>query len=162
MKISRIILGAVGVYAIYKLVELLNFSYEEEVNELKVNIKTARLPEEEEYYDPEYTLDEDILDELEALPSSELDEVVEEMSDKLDEEEVEEQMIPIPSELLSKRQDMILRLFDSKERLDADQIAKKVKGATVRTIRRDLTKLEELGYVKKVGKTKGSYYIKIS
>ncbi len=60
---------------------------------------------------------------------------------------------------LSQRQQRILSLFDREERITNDMISSVIPNVTDRTIRRDLTDLEKKGYIKKVGKTKGSYYI---
>jgi predicted HTH transcriptional regulator len=62
------------------------------------------------------------------------------------------------SDRLDKRQTRILSLFDKEERITNEMIQSVIKGVTERTIRRDLNFLEEKGYIKKVGKTKGSYY----
>jgi DNA-binding transcriptional ArsR family regulator len=163
MRISKLFLAAAGLYGLYKLVEFLKLEYEEEVSEVRINlIPTARLPEEDEYYDPEYTLDEDILDELEELEPGDYNHVVEQMGKELAEEDIDEPMIAPVQTPISKRQDQILKLFEKSPKLEVEQISKRIKGTTVRTIRRDLTKLEEIGKVKKVGKTKGSYYMKLS
>jgi predicted HTH transcriptional regulator len=61
---------------------------------------------------------------------------------------------------LNARQRMILKLFKSRKKLTNDEISEVVKGVTRRTLRRDLTNLEKKGHIKKVGKTKGSYYVK--
>lgn len=60
---------------------------------------------------------------------------------------------------LNKRQREILRLFNREEKITNEMICSVITGVTERTIRRDLNYLEERGYIKKMGKTKGSYYV---
>jgi predicted HTH transcriptional regulator len=60
---------------------------------------------------------------------------------------------------LNKRQRGILRLFDKEEKITNEMIGNVITGVTERTIRRDLNYLEARGYIKKIGKTKGSYYV---
>jgi predicted HTH transcriptional regulator len=60
---------------------------------------------------------------------------------------------------LSRRQKKMLKLFDREDQITNDMISSVIRGISERTIRRDLTELEEKGYIKKVGKTKGSYYV---
>lgn len=60
---------------------------------------------------------------------------------------------------LNKRQREILRLFNKEQQITNEMIQSVITGVTERTIRRDLNFLEEKGYIKKVGKTKGSYYV---
>lgn len=62
---------------------------------------------------------------------------------------------------LNARQRMILKLFKSRRKLTNDEIGEVIKGVTRRTLRRDLTDLEKRGHIKKIGKTKGSFYIKM-
>lgn len=59
---------------------------------------------------------------------------------------------------LSKRQVRILKLFDKEDKITNEMIKSVITGVSNRTIRRDLDFLEEKGYVKQVGKTRGSYY----
>lgn len=60
---------------------------------------------------------------------------------------------------LNKRQKEVLRLFNKADKVTNEMIGNVITGVTERTIRRDLTYLEEKGYIRKVGKTKGSYYM---
>jgi len=60
---------------------------------------------------------------------------------------------------LNKRQRQILALFDREEQITIDMINGVIKKITRRTLRRDLDYLEKRGYIKQVGKTKGSYYV---
>jgi predicted HTH transcriptional regulator len=66
----------------------------------------------------------------------------------------------VVKEKLSKRQQEILGLFEKKTKIFMEDITLKIKGVHVRTIRRELSKLTKLGYIKKVGSTKGSFYTK--
>lgn len=59
---------------------------------------------------------------------------------------------------ISSRQDHILSLFDQKNKLYIEDIAREVRGVHVRTLRRELAKMAEMGLVSKIGETKGSYY----
>ena len=60
---------------------------------------------------------------------------------------------------LNDRQRRILKLFDKEDKITNDMITSVITGVTRRTIRRDLDFLEDHGYIKQVGKTKGSYYV---
>jgi predicted HTH transcriptional regulator len=60
---------------------------------------------------------------------------------------------------LNARQRKILSLFDREEEITNEMVQSVIKGVTERTIRRDLNHLEEKGYIRKKGKTKGSYYV---
>jgi len=60
---------------------------------------------------------------------------------------------------LNKRQKVILKLFEKEDKITNEMIRSVISNVSERTIRRDLTFLEERGYIEKVGKTKGSYYI---
>lgn len=62
---------------------------------------------------------------------------------------------------LSKRQQDIMKLFSKNKKIDASILDKNIVGVTRRTIRRDLDNLEELGLIKKHGRTKGAYYVKL-
>jgi hypothetical protein len=61
---------------------------------------------------------------------------------------------------LSGRQQKILSIFAPEKKVYMENIVNAVKGVHVRTLRRELSKLESKKLIKKVGKTKGSYYIK--
>lgn len=60
---------------------------------------------------------------------------------------------------LNKRQKKILDLFNREDKITNEMISSVIKGVTKRTLRRDLDQLEARGYIKQVGKTKGSYYV---
>lgn len=60
---------------------------------------------------------------------------------------------------LTPRQKKIIDLFDREDQITNEMIQSVITGVTERTIRRDLNDLEEMGYIKKLGKTKGSYYV---
>lgn len=60
---------------------------------------------------------------------------------------------------LTMRQKRILSLFDREEKITNEMIAGVIEGVTKRTLRRDMDYLEDKGYIKQVGKTKGSYYV---
>jgi predicted HTH transcriptional regulator len=59
---------------------------------------------------------------------------------------------------LNKRQIQMIKLFDKEDKITNEMLQNVIEGVTERTIRRDLNFLEEKGYIKKIGKTKGSYY----
>jgi predicted HTH transcriptional regulator len=59
---------------------------------------------------------------------------------------------------LNERQVRILNLFEREEKITNEMIGTTITGVSKRTIRRDLDTLEEKGYIKQVGKTKGSFY----
>ncbi len=60
---------------------------------------------------------------------------------------------------LNERQRGILELLSSKGEITVEQLMGDIKGVTERTFRRDMKKLEQLGFSKKQGNTKGSKYI---
>ncbi len=60
---------------------------------------------------------------------------------------------------LNARQKQVLALFDKEDSITNEMISNTITGVTQRTLRRDLTFLEKRGYIKQVGKTKGSYYV---
>ncbi|MBU0975674.1 MAG: DeoR family transcriptional regulator [Patescibacteria group bacterium] len=60
---------------------------------------------------------------------------------------------------LNMRQKRILSLFDKEEKITNEMISSVIEGVTKRTLRRDMDFLEEKGYVKQIGRTKGSYYM---
>ncbi|MBN2015400.1 DeoR family transcriptional regulator [Candidatus Dojkabacteria bacterium] len=59
---------------------------------------------------------------------------------------------------LNARQKRILSLFDREDKITNEMIGNEINDVSERTIRRDLTTLSEKGYIKQVGKTKGSHY----
>lgn len=97
-----------------------------------------------------------LLDRLGNMNEYEREEKLIGLAEKLHEGEA----VPVPSNL-TKRQAKILSLFEKKERIDTDMLAKKIKNVTVRTLRRDLDKLADQHLIEKIGKTKGVHYIKI-
>ena len=60
---------------------------------------------------------------------------------------------------LNMRQKKILSLFDKEEKITNEMISSRIQNVSKRTLRRDLTYLEDKGYIRQVGKTKGSYYV---
>ena len=60
---------------------------------------------------------------------------------------------------LNRRQKQIIDLFDREEKITNEMISSEISNVSRRTLRRDLSVLEEKGYIRQVGKTKGSYYI---
>ena len=59
---------------------------------------------------------------------------------------------------LDDRQKKIINLFGESNAVTNSQVEQAIKGVTRRTLRRDLTELEEMGLIRQHGKTKGSYY----
>ena len=59
---------------------------------------------------------------------------------------------------LTPRQKEVLSLLKAKKTLEMKDLLGNIKGVTERTLRRDLLKLQELGFVKKVGTTKSVKY----
>lgn len=60
---------------------------------------------------------------------------------------------------LNSRQEEIYTLIKSSAKATMQEFADKIAGVTTRTLRRDLTKLQKLGLVEQIGKTKDSYYL---
>ncbi len=67
-------------------------------------------------------------------------------------------MVKANKDKLNKRQKKELSLFEKEQRITNEMIRSVIPNVTERTIRRDLSLLEEKGYIRKIGKTKGSYY----
>lgn len=59
---------------------------------------------------------------------------------------------------LNSRQNKIVELLGGNVKLEMSQIKSNFPNINVRTVRRDLSKLESLGIITKSGKTKGSFY----
>lgn len=60
---------------------------------------------------------------------------------------------------LNNRQQKILDVLEKKFEITSNEVNDFIKGVTRRTLRRDLTDLENKGYIKQKGKTRGSYYV---
>jgi predicted HTH transcriptional regulator len=60
---------------------------------------------------------------------------------------------------LSQRQKEVLEIIKSRKEVDMEGIANAVKNVHVRTLRRDLNKLADSGFIKKIGSTKAAKYI---
>lgn len=60
---------------------------------------------------------------------------------------------------LNQRQEKILEVLTLRREITVEELMKDIKGVSERTLRRDMGKLEELGFSKKQGNTKGSKYI---
>lgn len=63
-----------------------------------------------------------------------------------------------PSFSLSGRQEEIYQSIKENGQLGMSDIAKRINGVSTRTLRRDMIKLENLGLVRHIGKTKDSIY----
>ncbi len=61
---------------------------------------------------------------------------------------------------LSQRQKKIYKIFDEMGNVHMDDVSLRIKNVHVRTLRRDLGKLADMKLIKKVGKTKNSYYVR--
>jgi predicted HTH transcriptional regulator len=64
--------------------------------------------------------------------------------------------------LFNERQESLIRLFKEKGSMTMSEVEPLFKGITNRTLRRDLSKLEEKGILRQEGKTKNSVYIYLS
>ncbi len=60
---------------------------------------------------------------------------------------------------LNERQKKVLELLSLRGEITVDEIMKKIKGVSERTLRRDMNKLGDMGFCIKEGNTKGSKYI---
>ncbi len=65
----------------------------------------------------------------------------------------------VNDEVLNKRQENILQILSTEGEVTVEYLMEKIKNVTERTLRRDMKKLEELGFSEKMGNTKGSKYI---
>lgn len=65
----------------------------------------------------------------------------------------------VEEEKLNKRQREILDILSSKGEVTVDYLMENITNVTERTLRRDMKKLEEMGFSKKKGNTKGTRYI---
>jgi hypothetical protein len=59
---------------------------------------------------------------------------------------------------LTDRQENIYQLIRKEGEIDMKSVADKISGVSDRTLRRDMTKMEKLGLIKQVGKTRNSVY----
>lgn len=60
---------------------------------------------------------------------------------------------------LNSRQEKILDILCERGEVTVEELLGEIGGVTERTLRRDMRKLEEMGWSKKEGNTKGSIYI---
>ena len=60
---------------------------------------------------------------------------------------------------LNSRQEKILDILCKRGEVTVEELLGEIGGITERTLRRDMRKLEEMGWSKKEGNTKGSRYI---
>jgi len=77
---------------------------------------------------------------------------------KKEEKEIFTEAIESPKNL-NERQGKILEVLTLKKEITVEELMKEIDGVSERTLRRDMGKLEELGFSKKQGNTKGSKYI---
>lgn len=89
----------------------------------------------------------DVIDLLEDKSPEEQEEMINDLSVKLHDDD------------LSPRQQKIMELVNNNPRVDTALLEEEIGGVTIRTLRRDLDTLEEKGLIRKIGKTKGSYYV---
>lgn len=59
---------------------------------------------------------------------------------------------------LNARQEVIVALIKEKGQVDMGDLDDHIKSVSRRTIRRDLNELQDMGVIKKYGKTKSAYY----
>lgn len=60
---------------------------------------------------------------------------------------------------LNSRQESIYKIVKNSQKATMQEFADKIGAVTTRTLRRDLTKLQKLGLIEQIGKTKDSYYL---
>lgn len=179
MKFKKLLILVSAIALIFKIFEKFVVVEEETRFGLRVGLDPNSgkvLVEEEDSADM-------LLDELETMDEEHQEELIHELVEQLHEGEDEEEEVkakkvnvrkpkvknkPVRVKAkktnsdvkLNGRQSQILELLDNNKKIDTDLLMKNIKGVTVRTFRRDLDKLDKAGLVKKVGKTKGSYYVK--
>lgn len=86
-----------------------------------------------------------------------------EQEEKKEKEKKSKKVAPEPSEQLSSfkltpRQEQIYQLISTDGEVSMPTVSSSISDVSPRTLRRDMTKLENLGLVKRVGKTKDSVY----
>ncbi|MCA9385548.1 DeoR family transcriptional regulator [Candidatus Dojkabacteria bacterium] len=136
--------------ALFGLGALVMFLLEGVEIETTTKQKRIRIPLDDELDEPE---DEDEVDVIDLLDSEELEErrdTLKKLSDKIHKDD------PV-----MERQSRIMQLFETHQEVDTNLLKSEITDVAVRTLRRDLDKLEQSNLVKKVGKTKGSYYVKV-
>ncbi len=144
MKFGRFLLG-VGIAAVvYKMIE--NLSLVTTISSTELRIVPNELSDESEQES-----ERDILEVMDAMPPEKVNVALARLANgKFDDNQ----------NILSPRQKKILSLIQDLGQVDTTVLNTKIRGVTVRTLRRDLNLLEQKGLIRKVGNTKGSYYEK--
>ncbi|MBP9758571.1 hypothetical protein KBD45_02655, partial [Candidatus Dojkabacteria bacterium] len=121
-----------------------------------VRTKTEKLNDQEgvaindESNEEEEDSGDEILEELEEAGVEDRQKMIKDLSSKLH----------IGENILSTRQMEILDVFKKKAKVDTSLLQAYIPSVTIRTLRRDLESLKEMGIIKKMGSTKGSYYVR--
>lgn len=120
-----------------------------------VNTKTEKEANVEDNGDEEDYEDDDggdeIIETLEEANAQDRKEILKDLTAKLH----------IGENMLSPRQMEIIDVFKKKRKVDTSLLQVYIPSVTIRTLRRDLESLKEMGLIKKVGSTKGSYYVRV-
>lgn len=156
MKLFRSIFLIGGlVFLIIKIFENASYESKKELEKITIdfnpvsgNIKKEKVKylEEPVEVDPS----EQLINELESASIGERKKMIDDLSEKLH----------VGENILSSRQKKIVDLFRNNERVDTTLLKKHIPRVTIRTLRRDLESLGKMGIVKKIGETKGSYYVR--
>lgn len=156
MKFRHFLLTLGSIAVLLKILEKYSIEKEERTTRLRYEIDLGPIGELRKRLEEERDSGDKLLDALENMNTEEREDAMQLLSSELHEGEA----VAVDKNL-SKRQRKILKLFEKNDRVDTSLLSKKIPNVTVRTLRRDLDKLEDLHLVEKIGKTKGVHYIKI-
>lgn len=129
-----------------KEVEKITIDFNPDKNTVKVN--SVKLPVDSETNQEEQG--DELIEAIENTPKAEQKELVAELATKLHEGE----------NILTPRQKKIVDVLARKTKVDTTMLQPHIPKVTVRTLRRDLESLTKMGILKKMGSTKGSYYVR--
>lgn len=156
-----------SLFLIFKVLENVEIETEKQVDKLSLKIdldedgNVSNIVEGDD--------EEDVLDELDRMDEGQKEVFIERLEEKLEDDSMQKpkkekiqkvRKVNSSKSKLSGRQEEIMKVFSTNKKVDTDVLNKKIKGITIRTLRRDLDKLTQDGLIKKVGKTRGSYYVK--
>lgn len=103
----------------------------------------------------EFFLEEDLLDEEEGIDEFTEEEIIEQIKTPKAEKPVKKTN---SDSRLSARQRDVLAIIEKEKVVEMKALQKRIKGVTERTLRRDLTQIQKIGAIKKIGNTKSVKY----
>jgi predicted HTH transcriptional regulator len=143
-------------FVIVKIFEDSSYESRKEVEKITIDFDpkshkvTSTSIESDEDPDEEDSADL-LLNELQDAPKAERKEIIENLAEKLHAGE----------DMLSPRQKKIIDVLNEHGKIDTTLLQNEIPKITIRTLRRDLDALGKMGIIKKMGTTKGSYYVRV-